>query len=161
MSEGMECRYGVVDMADAAGMSGLEVLRAIIAGRLPAPPISRTLSFHLTEADEGRAVFTGTPSFEVYNPLGTVHGGWTATLLDSALACAVHSTLAPGEGYTTLEFKVNCVRPITETSGEMRCEGKVVHRGGRIATSEAQLVDAAGKLYAHGSETCMIFPAKG
>lgn len=161
MSEGMERRYGVVDMAEAAGISGLEVLRAIIAGRLPAPPISRTLSFHLTEADEGRAVFTGTPSFEVYNPLGTVHGGWTATLLDSALACAVHSTLQPGEGYTTLEFKVNCVRPITETSGEMRCEGKVVHRGGRIATSEAQLVDAAGKLYAHGSETCMIFPAKG
>lgn len=161
MSDTMERRYGVVSPEEAAGKTGLEVLHAIIGAELPAPPIARTLSFYLKEAEPGRATFAGTPTFESYNPLGTVHGGWTATLLDSALACAVHSTLEVGEGYTTIEFKVNCVRPITDKLGELTCEGKVIHRGRRMATSEATLRDADGKIYAHGTETCMIFPPKG
>ncbi|AXS39555.1 PaaI family thioesterase [Breoghania sp. L-A4] len=159
MDGASERTYGVVSPGDAAGKTGLEVLQGIIDARLPAPPIARTLSFALREAEHGRAVFAGTPTFDSYNPLGTVHGGWTATLLDSALACAVHSTLAAGEGYTTMEFKVNCVRPITEATGELVCEGRIIHRGRRMATSEASLRDADGTLYAHGTETCMIFPA--
>lgn len=161
MNDAIERTYGVISPEDAAGKTGLEVLQGIIEARLPGPPIAKTLSFTLTEAEHGRAVFAGTPTYEAYNPLGTVHGGWTATLLDSALACAVHSTLAIGEGYTTMEFKVNCVRPITDKLGELICEGKVIHRGRRMATSEATLRDADGKIYAHGTETCMIFPAEG
>lgn len=160
MIEGEGWEYGVVDPKEAAGMTGLEVLRAVIERRFPAPPIAKTMNFVLSEVDEGRAVFRGVPKFEFYNPLGTVHGGWAATVLDSALGCAVHTSLAPGEGYTTLEFKVNCTRAIFETTGELICEGRVVHRGRRIATSEATLKDAEGRIYAHGNETCMIFPAK-
>ncbi|WP_319772509.1 PaaI family thioesterase [Breoghania sp.] len=150
-------RYGLATREEIAHMSGLEVMQAQIARKLPAPPMAKTLDFWLREVGEGIAVFTGRPSIAFYNPLGTVHGGWAATLLDSALGCAVQTTLAAGEGYTTLEFKVNCTRPILENSGEMICEGRIVHRGRRTATAEATLKDADGKLYAHGSETCMVF----
>ena len=155
-----QVRGGVVPFEDITGMSGLEALRAVIDGTFPAPPMAVTLNFHLSEVEEGRALFIGGPRVDFYNPLGTVHGGWAATILDSSLACAVHSTLAAGEAYTTVEFKVNLVRPITEATDKLFCEGKIVHRGSRIATSEATLKDADGKLYAHGSETCIIFPAK-
>jgi uncharacterized protein (TIGR00369 family) len=141
--------------------SGLEQLRMVLEGKLPPPPISRTLDFRLTEAEEGRAVFRGNPSYAHYNPLGVVHGGWTATLLDSALGCAVHSMLPAGIGYTTVEFKVNLVRPLSEDSGEVICEGRVVHFGRTIATSEATLKTASGKLIAHGTETCAVFPLPG
>jgi uncharacterized protein (TIGR00369 family) len=151
--------FGVADPADVAALSGLEQLRAMIAGRLPAPPICRTMNFVLAAVEAEFARFEGEPSFDHYNPLGTVHGGWVATILDSALGCAVHTTLAPGEGYTTVEFKVNNVRPVFHTSGRLVCDGKVLHRGRRMATSEARLVDGNGKLIAHGVETCMIFPA--
>lgn len=144
---------------DVAGQDGLTVIRRLIAGELPAPPMARTLDFELVEAEQGRAVFRGTPHSNFYNPLGTIHGGWAATLLDSALGCAVHTTLAPGEGYTTVEFKVNLVRAITEDTGEVICEGRVIHRGKRIAVSEATLKTAYGALLATGSETCMMFPA--
>ncbi len=150
-------RYGLATREEIAHLSGLEIIQALLARKLPAPPMARTLDFDLREVSEGEAVFVGRPSLAFYNPLGTVHGGWAATLLDSALGCAVQTTLAAGEGYTTLEFKVNCTRPILENSGEMICEGRVVHRGRRTATAEATLKDADGKLYAHGSETCMIF----
>lgn len=153
-------RGGVAPFETMTGMTGLEALRALIAGDLPPPPMAVTLNFRLAEADEGRALFLGTARRDFYNPLGTVHGGWAATVLDSALGCAVHSTLKSGEAYTTVEFKVNLVRPITDQTGELRCEGVIVHRGGRIATSEATLKDADGRIYAHGSETCIIIPLK-
>ncbi|MEI2385375.1 PaaI family thioesterase [Breoghania sp. JC706] len=158
MNEPSQMRYGVVSHEDVAGMNGLEILQAMLERRFPAPPIMKTLAFNLTEVGEGYSRFVGQPRYDFYNPLGTVHGGWIATLLDSALGCAVHSSLAAGETYTTLEFKVNCTRPVFDTTGELVCEGRLVHRGRRTATAEATLKDDAGRLYAHASETCMILP---
>lgn len=152
--------FDILPLARIRDMDGLATLRAMIQGDLLPPPICRTLGFILVEAEHGRAVFKGMPAFDYMNPLGTVHGGWAATLLDSALGCAVHATMKPGEAYTTVEFKVNLVRPIMPETGEVTCEGTIVHRGSRIATSEATLKDGAGKLLAHGSETCIIFPMK-
>lgn len=152
--------FDILPLARVKDMDGLSMLQAMIDGALPAPPIARTLGFLLSEVGEGRAVFKGLPSFDYMNPLGTVHGGWAGTLLDSALGCAVHTTMKPGEAYTTVEFKVNLVRPIMPDTGEVTCEGRIVHRGGRIATSEATLKDGSGRLLAHGSETCIIFPIK-
>lgn len=143
-------------------MSGLETLQAMIAGHLPGPPIAETLNFGLVEAGAGQVVFEGDPQHNALNPQGTVHGGWTATILDSALACAVHSTLEKGERYTSVEMKVSFLRPIlVGRTGRLRCEAKVVNRGRTLALSEARLVDSAGKVYAHGTETCMIFPKEG
>jgi len=152
--------FDTLPLAKVKDMDGVAVLQAMIDGELPAPPIARTLGFLLAEVGEGRAVFKGVPAEDYMNPLGTVHGGWAATLLDSALGCAVHATMKPGEAYTTVEFKVNLVRPIMPETGEVTCEGVVVHRGRTIATSEATLKDANGKLLAHGTETCAIFPMK-
>jgi len=141
----------------APGLSGLELMRALVEGRLPPPPIALTLGFRLAEAGEGSAVFVGEPGEHLYNPIGSVHGGWAMTLLDSAMGCAVHTTLAAGERYTSLEVKVNFVRPITADTGTVRCEGSVVHRGGTIATAEGRLIaEATGKLLAHGTTTCII-----
>jgi uncharacterized protein (TIGR00369 family) len=149
--------YGVVPAETAAAMAGLDLLKGMIAGRFPAPPITQLLGFDLVEVEEGRAVFTGTPRFEHYNPLGTVHGGYAATLLDSCMACAVHSTLPQGVGYTTLEFKISLTRAMTADSGSVRAEGKVITAGRRIATSEGRLTDANGRLLAHGTTTCLVF----
>jgi uncharacterized protein (TIGR00369 family) len=141
----------------AAGRSGLELLRDVFSGRLPPPPIGATMGFHGVEVDEGRAVFEGEPGEHLYNPIGSVHGGFAMALLDSAMGCAIHSTLRAGERYTTLEVKTNFVRPITIETGLVRCEGVVVHRGGTIATAEGKIfVAATGKLLAHGSTTCLI-----
>jgi uncharacterized protein (TIGR00369 family) len=140
----------------AATMSGLEFLRAISAGELPRPPIAETIGFAGLEVDEGRVVFHATPAEYHYNPIGTVHGGFAATLLDSALGCAVHTMLPAGVGYTTVELKVNLVRPITATTGPVSCEANVIHVGSRVATAEGRLVDARGKLYAHGTTTCLV-----
>lgn len=153
-------RYGTLTGDDIAGLNGLEQLQRIVDGRFPAPPINKVFSYYLDSVAEGEAVFVGEPNDDFLNPLGTVHGGWAATLLDSALACAVHATLAIGEGYTTLEFKVNCVRAILPDTGELICAGKVIHRGRTTATSQATLKDHTGRLYAHGSETCLIFAPK-
>ena len=139
------------------GLSGLEYLQKIVAGELPRPPISALLDFGLAELGEGRAVFTVEPAEYHYNPIGVVHGGLAATLLDSAMGCAVHSMLAAGVGYTTLEVKVNYVRPMTVETGLVRCEAKVIHMGGRTATAEGRVTDASGKLYAHATTTCIIF----
>jgi len=152
--------FGVVPTEVLRAHDGLSFLKALIAGELPAPPIQQTLGFALVEAEPGRAVFRGTPEFRHYNPIGTVHAGFAATLLDSAVACAVHTTLAKGEAYTTLELKLNLVRPITDKTGPVSAEGSVVHRGRTMATAEGYLKDGAGKLYAHASTTCMIFPLK-
>ncbi len=149
---------GVLSLDRVARDGGLKAMQDLLSGELPAPPMSKTLKFGLSEVEEGRVVFKGLPTEEHLNPLGTVHGGWTATIMDSALGCAVFTTVKPGEAYTTVEFKVNLVRPPLPDMGEVFCEGRIVHRGRTIATSEAWLRDRNGKLLAHGTETCAIFP---
>jgi uncharacterized protein (TIGR00369 family) len=141
----------------ARGRTGLETLQAIFAGELPRPPIGDTLDFVPIHMERGVAVFQGKPQLKHYNPLGSVHGGWFATLLDSALGCAVHSALPAGKGYTTLELKVNIVRALTDAVPLVRAEGKLVYLGRQVATAEARLVGADGKLYAHGTTTCLVF----
>jgi uncharacterized protein (TIGR00369 family) len=139
------------------GLSGLVYLQKIVAGELPRPPISELMNFGLTELSEGRAVFTVEPAEYHYNPIGVVHGGLAATLLDSAMGCAIHSTLPANVGYTTLEVKVNYIRPMSVETGVVRCEAKVIHIGGRTATAEGRVLDKSGKLYAHATTTCIIF----
>lgn len=155
-----EHKYGVVTPDILKSYDGLGFLQAIIDGTLPQPPIGETLGFHLVEAEPGRAVFAGTPEFRHYNPIGTVHGGFAATLLDSALACAIATTMKKGDVWTTLELKLNYVRAMTTETGVVRAEGRVIHRGRSVATSEGDIKDAAGRLYAHATTTCMIFAAK-
>ena len=138
--------------------SGLEIFRKMIAGELPYPPIADTLGFMLISADKGHVVFQGTPEHRHYNPIGSVHGGFHATLLDSCVGCAVHTTLEAGQGYTTLELKVNYVRALTDRVGPVRAEGKVIHVGKQVATAEGRIVDVQGRLYAHASTTCLVFP---
>lgn len=142
---------------ELANRSGLDLLRGVMTGELPPAPISQTLDFFLAEAEPGRVVFQGNPQPAFYNPLGVVHGGWMATLLDSCVGCAVHSMLPVGKGYTTVELKVNFVRAVVPDSGPLRAEGKIINLGGRIGTAEGRLVDAAGRLYAHATTTCLIF----
>ena len=150
--------YGLVPVETVLTMSGLELLNAMIAGKLPGPPIMELLDFNLTEVEAGRAVFEGVPQFRHYNPLGTVHGGYTATLLDSCMGCAVHTTLPKGIGYTTLEFKVSLIRALTKDTGLVRAEGKVLNAGRRAATAEGRVTDGKGRLLAHATTTCLIFP---
>lgn len=126
---------GVLSLDRVARDGGLKAMQDLLSGDLPAPPMSKTLKFGLSEVEEGRVVFRGLPTEEHLNPLGTVHGGWTATIMDSALGCAVFTTVKPGEAYTTVEFKVNLVRPLLPDMGEVFCEGRIVHRGRTIATS--------------------------
>jgi uncharacterized protein (TIGR00369 family) len=141
----------------ATQMSGLEYLRAIRDGELPPAPIADLMGFRPVEVEEGRVVFEVEPAEFHYNPIGTVHGGLACTLADSAMGCAVHSTLPAGVGYTTMEIKVNLLRRITAGTGRMLCEGKTIHVGGRVALAEARLTDEAGRLYAHATTTCMVF----
>lgn len=153
-------RYGVVSAETLLAHDGLDFLRGILEGRLPAPPMAETLGFRLASAAHGRVTFEGEPQFRHYNPMGTVHAGLAATLLDSALGCAVHSTLKAGEAYTTLEIKVNLVRPLTGETGPVVAEGRIIHRGRTVATADGDLKDRQGRIYAHATTTCMIFPAK-
>lgn len=140
-------------------MSGLQYLQALQVGDFPAPPIAALLDMEIAEVSEGRIVFAAEPGEYEYNPIGVVHGGVAATLLDSAMGCAVHSTLPAGTAYTTLELKVNYLRPLTSKTGVVYCEEKVIHVGGRVATAEGRLTDASGKLYAHGTTTCIVMRA--
>lgn len=140
-----------------AGLSGMETLQAIFAGELPPPPMGETLDFVPIHMAPGLAVFQGRPQRRHYNPLGTVHGGWFATLLDSAVGCAVHTTLPAGHGYTTLELKINMIRALTDKVPLVRAEGKVIHAGRQVATAEGRIVGPDGKLYAHATTTCMVF----
>jgi uncharacterized protein (TIGR00369 family) len=136
---------------------GLSFLRAIAGGELPPPPISELLGFFLEEVDEGRALFGATPGEQHYNPIGVVHAGLAATMLDSAMGVAVHSTLPVGKGYTTLETKFNLVRPITAQTGRILAEGRVVHGGKTVATADGNVrAESDGKLLAHGTSTCLI-----
>ncbi len=154
-----EQKYGLADPADFEGRNGIELLRAMIAGELPAPPISRAMNILLVEVEPGRAVFEGRPDAAFLNPLGSVHGGVALTLIDSACGCAVHTELDAGVGYTTVETKANFVRPVP-AEGVVRCEGRVLSRGRQIATAEAYLRDERGKLLAHGTSTLIIFAAR-
>jgi uncharacterized protein (TIGR00369 family) len=137
-------------------MAGIEFLRAIRDGRLPAPPIAELLGFDLVEVEPGHAVFEVTPAEQHYNPIGVVHGGLAMTLLDSAMGCAVQTQMPAGGGYTTLEAKTNLVRPITASTGKLRAIGKLLHLGKRVATAEGRLEDREGKLYAHATSTCIV-----
>jgi uncharacterized protein (TIGR00369 family) len=149
--------YGLADPREVAGMSGREMLQAMIEGRLPAPPISQTLKFELVEVGDGFAVFEGEPGAHLLNPLGTVHGGWALTLIDSAAACACHSLLPAGSSYTTIETKCNFSRPIKPDTGRVRAEGRVVSQGRQIMSAQAQLLAQDGRVLAHGTSTIMVF----
>ncbi len=152
---------GVVSQQVLAGHDGIDLLGKMMRGQLPPPPIAHSLNFLLVEVEKGRVVFQGMPLRAFYNPLGSIHGGWIATLLDSCVGCAVHSTLTAGKGYTTVELKVNYVRAVTDTTGPVRAEGKIIALGGRIATAEGRLIDAKGRLLAHATTTCLLFDLTG
>jgi uncharacterized protein (TIGR00369 family) len=141
--------------------SGLDALRALIAGKHPPPSIAGTLGFYLAEVEEGRAVFIGETSDRILNPLGIVHGGWALTLIDSCTGCAAHTTLPAGVGYTSVETKVNFVRAISADTGRVRAEGKVIARGRTIITTEGKITDARGRLLAHGTSTIMVLRSEG
>ena len=148
---------GPIPAAEARGRSGLDVLRNMLDGRLPSAPMADSLDFLLVHVGEGTAVFQGRPGPRFFNPMGRVHGGWYATLLDSAAGCAVHTTLQPGRAYTTLELKLNLVRAIGPEVPLVRAEGRTIHVGRQVATAEGRLVGPNGKLYAHASTTCMLY----
>ena len=148
---------GVATAAQIQGKTGLEVMQALMHGQAPFAPIAQTLNFLLVEVSSGVAVFQGTPSPAHLNPLGTVHGGWFATLLDSALGCAVHTMMPPGRGYTTAELSVKLVKALTPKVQRVRAIGTVVHCGRQLATAEARLVGPDGTLYAHASTACLVF----
>jgi len=152
----MEKRYGVALARDVGGMTGKEFLQAILEGRLPAPPITATLTFELVEVGDGFAAFQGNPGPHLLNPLGTVHGGWALTLIDSAAGCAAHSLLPAGVGYATVETKGNFSRPITENTGRVRAEARVVGRGRQVISAEARVLDTAGRVLAHGTSTIIV-----
>ena len=143
-----------------AGKTGLQIFQSILAGEIPPPPITETLSFTLVEVEPGKVQFQGRPLFAHYNPLGTVHGGWIATLLDSALGCAVHTLLPPGKTYTTLEIKVNFVKALTDRVPLVRAIGEIIYSGGRIGTAEARLVGPDGTLFAHATTTCIVLDVR-
>ncbi len=151
---------GVARADQVTGKSGQEFFDAMFSGELPAIGIGQTLNFLPIEIHGGRAVFQGRPNARHYNPMGTVHGGWFSAMLDSAVGCAVHCTLAAGKAFTTAELKINIVRPLTDKITLVRAEGQVIHLGKRMATADGRLVGADGKLYAHASTTCFIFDAQ-
>lgn len=157
MSETASINYGLIPLEIWQKEKPLDIFRKMIAREFPAPPIGESFDFLLTEIETGRAVFEGKPHAKFYNPLGTIHGGFIATLLDSAMACAIHSTLDAGKGSTSVEIKVNFVRPIFEKTGNLKAVGEVINAGKQIASAEGKLIGEDGKLYAHGTTTCFIF----
>ncbi len=152
---------GVSRPDQVAGKTGIEMMQAMLRGELPYPPIARTLDFTLVQVSEGVAIFQGIPGPAHLNPMGTIHGGWYATLLDSALGCAVHTMMPAGRGYTTAELGVNLVKAINVNKApRVRAEGKVIHCGRQLATAEARLYGPDGTLYAHATTTCLVFELK-
>lgn len=147
---------GIARLEQIRDLSGLETMQAMLAGDLPPPPIAETLDFMLISVAHGEAIFQGRPQCRHYNPLGTVHGGYAATLLDSAMGCAVHTMLEPGLGYTTTDLRISYIRALTRDSGPIRAEGTIVHVGRSTALAEGRLYDVDGRLYATGSTTCLI-----
>ncbi|MDD0810145.1 PaaI family thioesterase [Curvibacter sp. RS43] len=148
---------GVATRAQIGQKNGLEMMQAMLRGELPYAPIAQTLDFSLIDIGEGLAVFQGRPGPQHFNPMGTVHGGWFATLLDSALGCAIHTRMLPGRGYTTAELGINLVKAITPKVQRVRAIGQVIHCGRQLATAEARLVGPDGTLYAHATTTCLVF----
>ncbi len=148
--------YGLATSAQIAGMTGKQILQAMIDGKLPAPPISQTLSFWLTEVGDGFAVFEGEPGAHLLNPMGGVHGGWALTLIDSAIGCAGQTLLPAGAGYATVETKANFSRPITKDTGRVRAEARVVSQGRQVISGEARLLSRDGKVLAHGTSTLLV-----
>src|ERR1700688_4887045 len=154
--------YGVTPTEVAAAMAGIDFVRAIFDGKLPAPPIMQSIEPFDSTAEPGVVVMHSTPGFRHYNPIGSVHGGYAATLLDSAMGLAIHTMLPPGTGYTTLEFKVSFIKGMTRDTGPVRSEGRILNVGCRAATAEARITDAKGRLLAHATTTCLVFEiAKG
>ncbi|GAB7547390.1 PaaI family thioesterase [Cupriavidus ulmosensis] len=149
---------GVVSLAQLGERAGLQFFEDMLAGRIPGVPIGQLMGFVPVEFEPGRFVFQGTPGPQHYNPIGSVHGGYAATLLDSCVGCAVHTMLPAGKGYTTLELKVNYVRPLTAKTGPIRAEGKVISLTTQIGIAEGRIVDTQGKLYAYATTTCLVFP---
>ncbi len=149
--------YGVTPTDVMASMPGIDFVRAIFDGKLPAPPIMQTIEPFDSTAEPGHVVMHSIPGLRHYNPIGVVHGGYAATLLDSAMGLAVHTTLLPGTGYTTLEFKVSFIKAMTKDTGAVRTEGKILNVGRRAATAEARITDAKGRLLAHATTTCLVF----
>lgn len=155
-----EYRYAPIDRGEAAGLTGRELLQAIVDGRLPQAPISQALSFWLVEVGDGRAVFEGEPNAALLNPMGGVHGGWALTLIDSAAGCAANTLLPAGSGYTTLETKGNFSRAITPASGRVRAEGRVVAAGRQVMSAEVRVTDAGGRVLAHGTSTLLVLQSR-
>ena len=152
------CAYGVADPDEVRELSGREFLQAMMDGRLPAPAIMKTMSFRLAEIGDGFAAFEGDAGPHLLNPLGIVHGGWAMTLIDSAAGCAAHTLIPAGGSYATIETKANFSRPIAKDAGRVRAEGHAIGRGRRIISCEARVVDAKGRLLAHGTSTIMVLP---
>ncbi len=153
--------YGLVPREELTGVSGLDFLKGIRDRAYPAPPFAEAADIRIAEVESGRVVFQAEPSARLYNPLGTVHGGWISTLLDSAMSCSVHSMMKPGQAYTTVDLSVSFVRPVFEDTGTLRCEGTAIHVGERIATAQGRVWDRAGKLIAHGTVTCLVMRPLG
>lgn len=153
----LRSQYGLIERATLEKLDGLTLIQRMAAGELPGPSMAQTLNFWIETVEKGRVVFRGEPKAGFFNPLGTVHGGWCATLLDSCMGCAVHTTLGTGVGYTTIEIKTNFVRALNLDSGLVDAEGKVTHSGRRVALAEGRITDAQGRLIATGSTSCLIF----
>jgi len=149
-------RFGLLSRDEAAALSGFDFMRGLQDGLYPAPPFSEVADVWPISVEVGKISFEGAPSARFYNPMGTVHGGWIALLLDTVMGCAVHSALKPGQAFTTIDMSTTFIRAITEKTGKIRGEGTLLHLGGRVASAEGKLFDAAGRLVAHGTETCAI-----
>ena len=149
--------YGVTPTSVMASMTGLDFVRAFFEGKLPAPPIMQNIEPYDQTAESGHVIFYSVPGFRHYNPIGSVHGGYAATLLDSVMGLAVHTELPAGTGYTTLEFKVSFIKGMTKDSGAVKTEGRTLNVGRRTATAEARITDAKGRLIAHATTTCLVF----
>ncbi|GGF19432.1 thioesterase [Aliidongia dinghuensis] len=153
--------FGLVPREEAARLSGLDFLRGLLEQRLPAPPFAEAADVWPVSVEPGRIVFEGAPSARFYNPMGIVHGGWIALLLDTAMGCAIHSALTAGQSFATTDMHTSFVRAVTERTGTLRCEGTLLHLGGRVASAEGKLFDGEGRLIAHGTETCSIMDLGG
>jgi uncharacterized protein (TIGR00369 family) len=152
----MTTNHNLANLPEAAGMSGKEMMQAMVEGRLPGPSIANTMSFWLVQVGDGFAVFEGDPGSHLLNPMGTIHGGWALALIDSATGCAAHTLLPAGTAYTTIETKVNFSRPITLETGRVRVEGRVISQGRQIISAQAQLLAPDGRILAHGTSTLMV-----
>ena len=152
---------GVVPLEEVLGQPGVEFLKGMSTGRYPMPPMAAVIPIAPLEIEVGRVVFRAVPDERFYNPIGSVHGGYASTLLDTAMGCAVHSALGAGEGYTSLEIKIAFHKPITRDTGELRIEGRILSRGARVGSAEGRATDSKGDLIASGTTTCLIFPVAG